>query len=235
MTAGPAPVCKFWQTKSRIRAPQERGTYVLKHNHYKFLREVEQYPNSINPHREETMPLLKKILTQVLDMHPMASFLHIGADEVFHLGEGQDSKSWMNSNNGDLGKMFLNHIKVVADFLKRQYPDKYLIMWDDMLRKIDVETIKEAKISQYVSPVLWKYRPDIRTEEIEQLLSRYQDCGFTSIWFASAFKGASEPDQIWTPIKMHMDNHLSWKKIIDSMNKFPKIRYSGIALTGWQR
>ncbi|OCT64378.1 hypothetical protein XELAEV_18045481mg [Xenopus laevis] len=116
--------------------------YVLKHENYRSLREVEQYPNSINPHRAETMPLVKKILGQVLELHPMASFVHIGADEVFHLGEGQDSKTWLNSNNGDLGKMFLAHVKELLNFLHSHYPDKYALMWDDMLRKLSVENIK---------------------------------------------------------------------------------------------
>ncbi|KAE8579050.1 hypothetical protein XENTR_v10023886 [Xenopus tropicalis] len=209
--------------------------YVLKHENFRSLREVEQYPNSINPHRAETMPLVKKILAQVLDLHPMASFVHIGSDEVFHLGEGQDSKTWLNNNSGDLGKMFLGHVKEVVNFLHNQYPDKYVFMWDDMLRKLSVESIKDAKISEYVSPVLWIYAQDFNIQQTEKFIEKYQECGFPSIWFASAFKGASGPDQMWTPIGMHMNNHLRWKQVIDSMNKFPKIRYSGIVMTGWQR
>ncbi|CAI9569314.1 unnamed protein product [Staurois parvus] len=109
--------------------------YILKHDKYKVLREVERYPNSLNPHSAESMPLLKKILTQVLDKHPKTNWMHIGADEVYHLGEGQDSKAWLNNNQGDLGKMFLIHLKNVVDFLHTQYPEKSLLMWDDMLRK----------------------------------------------------------------------------------------------------
>ncbi|XP_041433310.1 hexosaminidase D isoform X2 [Xenopus laevis] len=209
--------------------------YVLKHENYRSLREVEQYPNSINPHRAETMPLVKKILGQVLELHPMASFVHIGADEVFHLGEGQDSKTWLNSNNGDLGKMFLAHVKELLNFLHSHYPDKYALMWDDMLRKLSVENIKDANISKSVSPVLWIYDQNLNTQQTDKLIGKYQDCGFPSVWFASAFKGASGPDQMWTPIGLHMNNHLQWKQVIDSMHKFPKIRYGGIAMTGWQR
>ncbi|KAM4698602.1 hexosaminidase D-like [Rhinophrynus dorsalis] len=209
--------------------------YVLKHDKYKSLREVERYPNSLNPHRTETLPLVKMILTQVLDMHPACSFIHIGSDEVYHLGEGQDSKNWLNSNKGDLGKMFLTHAKEVVSFLHTNYPDKRQMMWDDMLRKLSVENIKASEISQHVSPVLWIYDSDFDLGETEKLISKYQECGFPSIWFASAFKGASGPDRLWTPINMHMKNHQHWKKVIDSMHKFPKIHYSGIALTGWQR
>ncbi|KAM9305453.1 hexosaminidase D-like [Gastrophryne carolinensis] len=209
--------------------------YVLKHDKYRNLREVEQYPNSLNPHNIESLELLKKILTQVLDKHPASSWVHIGADEVYHLGEGQDSKSWLNNNKGDLGKMFLDHLKKVIDFLHAQYPDKRQMMWDDMLRRLRVETIKAAEMTSFISPVLWVYHSDFNMAQIESYISKYESCGFTNIWFASAFKGASTPNQMWTPMHEHMKNHQQWKKVIDQMNKFPKIHYSGIVLTGWQR
>ncbi|XP_077305479.1 hexosaminidase D-like [Lithobates pipiens] len=209
--------------------------YVLKHDKYRAIREVERYPNSLNPHSAESMPLLKMILTQVLDKHPKSNWVHIGADEVYHLGEGQDSKSWLNNNKGDLGKMFMTHLKNVVDFLHAQYPEKSLLMWDDMLRKLSVESISAAGITKFVSPVLWLYHTNFNMAQTESFISKYEKSGFSSIWFASAFKGASTPNQIWTPMDLHMMNHQQWKKVIDGMSKFPKIHYSGIALTGWQR
>lgn len=209
--------------------------YILKHDKYRALREVERYPNSLNPHSAESMPLLKMMLTQVLDKHPKSNWVHIGADEVYHLGEGQDSKSWLNNNKGDLGKMFLTHLKNVVDFLHTRYPEKSLLMWDDMLRKLSVESISAAGITKFVSPVLWLYHTNFNMEQTESFISKYEKSGFSSIWFASAFKGASTPNQIWTPMDLHMKNHQQWKKVIDGMSKFPKIHYNGMALTGWQR
>lgn len=209
--------------------------YILKHDKYRALREVERYPNSLNPHSAESMPLLKMMLTQVLDKHPKSNWVHIGADEVYHLGEGQDSKSWLNNNKGDLGKMFLTHLKNAVDFLHTRYPEKSLLMWDDMLRKLSVESISAAGITKFVSPVLWLYHTNFNMEQTESFISKYEKSGFSSIWFASAFKGASTPNQIWTPMDLHMKNHQQWKKVIDGMSKFPKIHYNGMALTGWQR
>ncbi|XP_056392857.1 hexosaminidase D-like isoform X2 [Hyla sarda] len=209
--------------------------YVLKHDKHRGLREVERYPNSLNPHNAETLPLVKMILTQVLEKHPMSSWVHIGSDEVYHLGEGQDSKSWLNGNKGDLGKMFLNHLKSVVDFLHNQFPEKNQLMWDDMLRKLSVQIIKASGIPKYVSPVLWLYHGNFDMAQIDSYISKYEKSGFKNIWFASAFKGASGPAQMWTPTNLHMKNHQEWKKVIDRMRKFPKIHYSGIALTGWQR
>ncbi|XP_066433752.1 hexosaminidase D-like [Eleutherodactylus coqui] len=61
---------------------------------------------------------------------------------VYHLGEGQDSTSWLNNNKGDLGKMFLSHLENVVDFLHSEFPEKKLLMWDDMLRKLSRESIQ---------------------------------------------------------------------------------------------
>ncbi|XP_075686653.1 hexosaminidase D-like [Rhinoderma darwinii] len=209
--------------------------YVLKHDKYRSLREVENYPNCLNPHNAETLPLVKMILAQVLEKHPMSSWVHIGSDEVYPLGEGQDSKAWLNSNKGDLGKMFLGHLKNVVNFLHTQFPQMDQLMWDDMLRKLSIEGIQESGITKLVSPVLWLYHGNFNMPQIESFISKYEKSGFTKIWFASAFKGASIPAQMWTPMNLHMKNHEEWKKVIGTMSKFPKIHYSGIALTGWQR
>ncbi|CAJ0915358.1 unnamed protein product [Ranitomeya imitator] len=214
---------------SRLKA------YVLKHEKYRNLREVERYPNSLNPHNAETLPLIKAILTQILEKHPKSSWVHIGSDEVYHLGEGQDSKSWLNSNKGDLSKMFLGHVKNVVDFVYAQFPEKNQLMWDDMLRWLSIENIQASGITQRVSPVLWIYHNNFNMAQIESFISKYEKSGFTNIWFASAFKGASSANQMWTPMNLHAKNHQEWAKVVKTMSKFPKIHYSGIALTGWQR
>lgn len=61
------------------------------------------------------------------------------------------------------------------------------------------------------------------------------DSGFRSIWFASAFKGATGVGQVLTPIQNHLENHLQWLWVIQSMSQFPLLHFQGLALTGWQR
>ncbi|NXX20926.1 HEXDC Hexosaminidase, partial [Podargus strigoides] len=110
--------------------------FILKHEKYQHLREVERFPNSFNPHVPDTLALLKSILSQVMEKHRHSTWIHIGADEVFHLGEGMDSKNWMSRNKGDTGTMYLQHIKEVLGFITTQYWGLRALMWDDMLRKI---------------------------------------------------------------------------------------------------
>ncbi|NWW87862.1 HEXDC Hexosaminidase, partial [Rhynochetos jubatus] len=116
--------------------------FVLKHEKYQHLREVERFPNSFNPHVPDTLALLQSILSQVIEKHRRSTWIHIGADEVFHLGEGMDSKNWMSRNKGDTGTMYLRHIKEVLGFLAAQYWGLRALMWDDMLRKISVGALR---------------------------------------------------------------------------------------------
>ncbi|NXT18586.1 HEXDC Hexosaminidase, partial [Syrrhaptes paradoxus] len=116
--------------------------FILKHEKYQHLREVERFPNSFNPHVPDTLALLKSILAQVMEKHRRSTWIHIGADEVFHLGEGADSKNWMSRNKGDVGTMYLKHIKEVLGFVTTQYWGLRALMWDDMLRKISVGALR---------------------------------------------------------------------------------------------
>ncbi|NWZ73919.1 HEXDC Hexosaminidase, partial [Acrocephalus arundinaceus] len=128
--------------------------FILKHEKYQHLREVERFPNSFNPHIPETLALLKSILSQVVEKHRRSTWIHIGADEVFHLGEGMDSKNWMSHNKGDVGTMYLKHIKEVLGFLTAQYWGLRVLMWDDMLRKISVGALRgEGTGTAVVTPV----------------------------------------------------------------------------------
>lgn len=56
--------------------------YVLKHDQWKGLREVESFPSSICPSNSETMPLIRSMIKQIVAFHPNIQYLHIGADEV---------------------------------------------------------------------------------------------------------------------------------------------------------
>ncbi|XP_041893239.1 hexosaminidase D-like isoform X3 [Corvus kubaryi] len=209
--------------------------FILKHEKYQHLREVERFPNSFNPHVPDTLALLKSILSQVIEKHRRSTWIHIGADEVFHLGEGIDSKNWMSHHKGDVGTMYLKHIKEVLGFLTAQYWGLRVLMWDDMLRKISVGALQESGIAKHVSPVVWFYAPDFEAEQIVPFLTKYVESGFEAVWFASAFKGTTGPAQAWTPLSYHLKNHLSWLKVMQAVPRLAPLRLQGVVLTGWQR
>ncbi|NXU29565.1 HEXDC Hexosaminidase, partial [Thalassarche chlororhynchos] len=196
--------------------------FILKHEKYQHLREVERFPNSFNPHVPDTLALVKSVLSQVIEKHRRSTWIHIGADEVFHLGEGMDSKNWMSRNKGDTGTMYLKHIKEVLGFIATQYWGLRALMWDDMLRKISVGALRVALVAR-ACPTAGPF------------LAKYVESGFEAVWFASAFKGTTGPAQTWPPLSYHLKNHLSWLKVMQALPRLAPLRFQGIVLTGWQR
>ncbi|KFV61354.1 Hexosaminidase D, partial [Dryobates pubescens] len=196
--------------------------FILKHQKYQHLREVERFPNTFNPHIPDTLALLKSILSQVIEKHRHSTWIHIGADEVFHLGEGMDSKNWMSRNKGDTGTMYLNHIKEVLGFISTQYWGLQALMWDDMLRKISVGALQGERVGTAVAPKLGISAALIHVATL-------------AVWFASAFKGTTGPAQTWPPLSYHLKNHLSWLKVMKALPQLAPLRFQGIVLTGWQR
>ncbi|TRY84692.1 hypothetical protein DNTS_003916 [Danionella cerebrum] len=209
--------------------------FVLKHEKFFKLREVDTFPNSLNSLAPGSIELVQEMLTQVMKKHPEARWFHIGADEVRGLGESEDSKRWLEAHSGDMGKLFLNHVTAVSTFMKKLNKGVKLILWDDMFRRLGADTIKDSGLQDFASLMIWKYTPNMDVKEIGNLISKYEEAGFKGIWFASAFKGASGIDQLWTPILHHLKNHEQWHKVIASMPEYKSIKYLGIALTGWQR
>ncbi|KAL6477008.1 hypothetical protein MHYP_G00155070 [Metynnis hypsauchen] len=209
--------------------------FVLKHEKYAHLREVPKYPNSLNALAPDSLPLLKQMLKQILKRHPEARFFHIGADEVYELGESEDSKRWLEKNNGDVGALYLSHVSKVCHLVTEMRPGMKMIFWDDMIRKISIPTMQNSDVPKLAFPMIWNYSPQIDMESLAKLLDKYQDAGFSGVWFASSFKGTSGVDQRWTPLKHHLDNHLSWLKAMGSMDQYPSLTFQGIAITGWQR
>ncbi|XP_072549110.1 hexosaminidase D [Salminus brasiliensis] len=209
--------------------------FVLKHEKFDHLREVAAFPTSLNPTAPGALELIKKMLMQVLKRHPRARWFHIGADEVYGLGESEDSKHWMEKNGGDVGALYLMHLSAICSAVTEVRPGIKLLFWEDMLRKFSVSTIQNSGLPKLAYPMIWNYSPKVDVNGVGNLIGKYQEAGFTGVWFASAFKGASGIAQRWTPINMHLQNHIGWLKVIDSMTKFPSIKYLGIALTGWQR
>ncbi|XP_077172953.1 hexosaminidase D-like isoform X2 [Paroedura picta] len=209
--------------------------FILKHDRFRHLREVERFPNSFNPHVPGTLALVKALLSQVLAKHRRSSWVHIGADEVFHLGEGMDSKNWLSRNAGDVGKMYLSHIREVVAFVAGQDWGLQVLLWDDMLRKVSVAAIQDSDIARHASPVLWFYAPNFDTQQIGKYVSKYAECGFKSVWFASSFKGTTGPAQAWTPLNHHLQNHLQWLSVVRSVGQDPPAKLQGFVLTGWQR
>ncbi|KAM6194080.1 LOW QUALITY PROTEIN: hexosaminidase D [Sarcoramphus papa] len=206
--------------------------FVLKHKEFAHLREVKMFPNALNPHKEESRALVRAMIDQVMALHEDLKWFHIGCDEVYYLGEGEESKQWLQQQDNTPEKLCLSHIKAVASCVASSYPTVTPVVWDDMLRGISEETLAESGVPQLVQPMIWDYAADLDVEGKVHLIEKYRRCGFSKVWFASAFKGATGVNQSLTLIGHHLKNHLQWLEVASSS---PADVLEGIALTGWQR
>ncbi|PIK44597.1 putative hexosaminidase D [Apostichopus japonicus] len=212
--------------------------FVLKQKEFKHLREVEDPAcAAICPSHPGSLPLLKKMLTQMIEAHRELKYFHIGADEVMSLGQCQRCREKMaKSVNSSLADIYLDHVAQVLKFMKDEQPNLQLIMWDDMLRKIDASQIIEYKLGDLVDPMVWIYSSDVYNfqETVgKQGWNRFAKI-FSHYWAASAFKGAFGGSLFLVPTGRHIQNHHLWLKEIHD-NVPQTLKCKGIALTGWQR
>ncbi|XP_008436229.1 hexosaminidase D [Poecilia reticulata] len=207
--------------------------FVLKHRTLWHLREDPHCVGTLNPHKEEGVKLVMEMLRQVVELHPHLRTVHIGADEVYSLGEGEDSKLWLASTGCSVEQLFLSHVTKVAKAIKEAWPDMNIIMWDDMMRDMRQDTLKASGLVGLVQPMLWDYTPNLDVDKTVSLLEKYHSAGMSDLWAASSFKGSTSVHTCVTCTQRHVDNHLQWLKVAASLSAAINMR--GIAITGWQR
>lgn len=225
--------------------------FVLKQEQFLTLREVEGQPFALCPRNPKSLPFVEELVDQVLQLHPDIKHIHIGADEVWNIGRCGACQSWMHdwmtssSSNSSLAPsgattasdeardaLFLDHIVHLATYIRQKYPKVKLIMWDDMFRDASLNVLTASGIGKLVEPMVWKYTPVLDLPK--DIWDRYSSI-FDSVWVASAFKGATGPNQYVTDIAYHIENHVSWLSVVEKEAKKFKNGISGIAITGWQR
>ncbi|UYV75844.1 hex-4 [Cordylochernes scorpioides] len=166
-----------------------------------------------------------QIIDQVVLHHPNISHIHIGCDEVEHIGVCEQCQDILNKNNWKPSDIFLNHVLKLAKYIKSKYKIQPII-WDDMLRNINEDVLQSYELGKYV----WNYNP---TFDFPNSLWQTYSKVFPKIWAASSFKGATGPSKFYTNITFHLENHKCW---LDFLKENVKLfKYQGIVLTGWQR
>ncbi|XP_073723085.1 hexosaminidase D [Misgurnus anguillicaudatus] len=207
--------------------------FVLKHEVFRKLREVDYCLGTLNPHCDQGVKLVQEMLRQVMELHPKSTSLHIGADEVYMLGLGEESKQWLSAPGHNDHQLFLRHVIKVAKGIRKKVPKLNLIMWDDMLRSMTPKIIKESGLVGLVQPMLWDYSPVLDVDNTVMRMELYKSAGMSQQWVASSFKGSTTVHTCVTSTQRHVDNHVQWLKVASGLSA--GIELQGIALTGWQR
>lgn len=86
------------------------------------LHSVLQHPHQpqvLNPHKPESLELVKKMVEQQLLLQPDVKHLHIGADEVWDLGSSPESQDQINNYGQTKETLFLNYVREVAGIITR--------------------------------------------------------------------------------------------------------------------
>ena len=201
--------------------------YVLKHKEFAHLRDVAEMPESICPCHPETMEVIQDIIDQVMAVHTGANYLHIGCDEVYHLGECQPCSLNMSTRN----EIFVDHVSRVASYASTKY-NLTPIVWDDMLRNLIIEEMRP--LAKLVEPMVWVYAPDVERFAPSYTWDRFNQV-FDYMWTASAFKGAHGETLVIPPLNKHLENNLNWLALMREEEPRLNGNFRGIVLTGWQR
>ncbi|XP_075973915.1 hexosaminidase D-like isoform X2 [Anticarsia gemmatalis] len=205
--------------------------FVLKHPSFRGLREVASSPAVLCPSKEASFELVMTMLDQALEVQPDARFFHIGADEVWHKGECPDCKRRAANSPFGTDSLFLEYIQNLTLYLKKKRPDLTILMWDDMLRHVNVEAFKTYDLSN-IQLVYWDYNTKENFHLNYMLWQRYSQF-FRKIWAGTAFKGANGSSKILAPVARYVSNHDAWLQEIKVMKE--SIDFMGIILTGWSR
>uniref|UniRef100_T1J1S1 Ragulator complex protein LAMTOR2 homolog n=1 Tax=Strigamia maritima TaxID=126957 RepID=T1J1S1_STRMM len=206
--------------------------FVLKHEKFHHLREIEKYPNVLCPSHPDSRILIEEMIGQMLQIHSQCRWFHIGADEVWHLAECSRCLALMASRKWTKEQIYLGHLSQTAKYTRSLRPELSVIAWDDMIRNIDQSQLRSHNLGSLIEPMVWCYLSS-NFYLPDEMWTKYAAV-FSNIWAASAFKGASGVAQCVPDIKHHLHNHLNWLQQFDKhANRFTSFR--GLALTGWQR
>ncbi|XP_062503824.1 hexosaminidase D-like [Corticium candelabrum] len=200
--------------------------FVLKQSKFKSIRALPDDLSALSATNKDSLDVVKKLIEDVMRLHPRSKWIHLGGDEVDNL---RRSKSDVQSK---LGKddLYLRHMKPVLEFVRERFNGIRSIIWHDMLVDWSVSSLSE--LASLAEPMLWEYRPHADMFMVDEMLRRFSSA-FPRIWAASAFKGASGQLTDFVPITERIQNHVSWMRILQ---KFPGPgQLVGIALTGWSR
>ncbi|XP_060076944.1 hexosaminidase D-like [Ylistrum balloti] len=210
--------------------------FLLKHEQFRNLRDVDSSPLVITPALDATYVILSELIKQVMRLHNTSAYFHIGAGEVTNLGVGLSASLINKGKTRD--DIVLDHVTKVGRIVKEKF-NKQSIMWDDMLRSMDAKRLQESQLGQYVQPMVWSSMTDPAEKLTTDIWSKYRVI-FKYIWVASSFKGSRGSGKVMTDAVYHLKNNLNWIRLIESVGPGARdqeqaVNIIGIGIIGRQR
>uniref|UniRef100_A0A0K0E2P1 beta-N-acetylhexosaminidase n=1 Tax=Strongyloides stercoralis TaxID=6248 RepID=A0A0K0E2P1_STRER len=205
--------------------------FVLKHNKFYHLREVPNKDDSICPSDEETYMLLEEMISQIKDLHPLSTRIHIGADEAYHVNKDYRCQE----NKTDDISIILRHISKLSYIIKKSIGFCEILAWYDMFEKATIKQLRMYDFDKLITPVIWGYHENL-SYLTKSLLEKFCMV-FKKIYFAGAFKGAMKQDTQFNDPNRYLKNLKSYVKYYkDNKDCFKEdAQFGGVILTGWSR
>uniref|UniRef100_A0A1I7UE65 beta-N-acetylhexosaminidase n=1 Tax=Caenorhabditis tropicalis TaxID=1561998 RepID=A0A1I7UE65_9PELO len=209
--------------------------FLLKKPQFMHLSEDLIDLNTICISDEKSIRVVEQMILQIRRLHPNSTRIHIGSDEAYHVAE--DTRCHKRMEEEKLGKseLKLKHIARIGKFAKETARFEVVFAWNDMFDKETEETIRDAKLNEYIVPVVWGYRIDVTETGYfpDGLFTRISN-SFDRFYIASAFKGADGARQPFSNISRYLENQKSYVKLMDLHPKASG-KVEGIFVTGWSR
>ena len=208
--------------------------FVLKHDKFSHLRDIESFPHSLRPlcldtEAGEARVLLQEMVSQVIRGHGNLARIHLGCDEVWCLGQSHATREHMERRGLTVTDIFLEHTASVARMAREKMPEVKVMVWDDMMRTATLEQLQTYGLGELVEPVIWTYGSILAFPP--GMLERYQTVwGAGRMWGGSAWRGATGSNMHVTTVRHHVDNNLAWLSV---MRELPDM--AGLVLAGWAR
>ncbi|EYC13055.1 hypothetical protein Y032_0045g1239 [Ancylostoma ceylanicum] len=210
--------------------------WILKTKEFSNLRENASYPMVACIGDPLALDLILDSVNQVLTLHSKIKvpYIHIGADELFQMGQCESDKKILPVKYSNSTKrLVFDFVNTIASHINQQYPKTKVLMWFDELKNTDHTLIKEYELDRLVTPVVWKYTADL-DKDLPKTMWEELALSFPSVWGGSAFKGADGPNRFWNRIKPYVQNNKQWYlQALKHAELFSN--FHGFILTGWQR
>lgn len=118
--------------------------WLLKHEKWKHLR-CADHINLLCPENPEVKSLLRRWIEEVAGLHPQSPYIHVGLDEVYHMGECSFCRK-----RGGTSSILLNHAQFVCETVHAA--GKRPVLWADMFLHHDAVPPHHSILCD------WKYK-----------------------------------------------------------------------------
>lgn len=180
--------------------------WVLRHPKHAHLREDGHW-NELCPSHPETQNLLRAWLDEVIDFHPDSTFIHLGADETWHLASCPNCrKRAERSPQGRLG-VFLEHVGGLCRQVTAR--GKIPMIWADMFWR--TETWSSDALPPETILVDWQYGSAGNWPSLKALKQLDR-----TVWGASAIRSGFDAKYALAPLGMRLENIAIWNCLRES-------------------